>query len=222
MSEVTITLVKGQDSSHMNIEQATEDHITKVIDGFFALSGVSPTSPPPIVKPVVQPIPQETVKQKEKKFYPNKTEESSVKEPVQVVGTSTTGDAVKEVAKHAHNNIQIHGNPTTMEEVYPSNKSDFPTNVPDHVRTGIKKKANEPNRYKCRYKCVKCDKQSNHFIPEGTRTVDCHYCQTALDVKKATPGTQGIQPDKFMNWYVAGNQRPIEDFLYSRPHNLKQ
>lgn len=121
------------------------------------------------------------------------------------------------IIKNGHNHVNITGNPTSMDEVY-----NVPDNAPEHVKTGIKKGVDgKPNRYQCRYRCTKCEKTGKHFIPEGVETVDCHHCQASLQVKKATPGTQGIQPDKFKNWFVAGKQLPVSEFVYSHSHALK-
>jgi ribosomal protein L37AE/L43A len=122
--------------------------------------------------------------------------------------------------KHVINNTVIKGEPITMAEALKEAAATKENHVPDYFKTGIKVK-NGINHYRCRYRCPKCGHAGNHYIPEGTEIVDCHQCQTSMVVKKATPGTQGIQPDKFMNWYVAGDQLPVAEFVYGKANALK-
>lgn len=115
----------------------------------------------------------------------------------------------KEFPTYIPNNTTIAGDPQTMEEALSKEKDDMPL----HYKTGYKVIDGEKH-YKCRYRCTKCRHAGNHYIPEGVKQVDCHECQTTMLVKKATPGSQGIQPDKFKNWFVAGDQMPVSEFVY--------
>lgn len=132
-------------------------------------------------------------------------------EPKEVKPTTkpSVAKAVVDTLRHQRNDTTVHGNPTTMEEALGE-----PTEVPDFYKTGIKVR-DGVKHYKCRYRCVKCNSTGNHYIPEGVEQVDCYECQTSLMVKKATPGTVGLDRDKFGNWFVAGSQLPVEEFIYT-------
>jgi len=115
---------------------------------------------------------------------------------------------------HVTNNVVITKEPSSMEEALEEIEKKE-QEIPSYYNTGIKVK-NGINHYRCRYRCPKCNNTGNHYIPEGVKMVDCHECQTTMLVKKATPGTQGIQPDRFKNWFVAGEQLPVEEFVYGK------
>lgn len=125
--------------------------------------------------------------------------------------------AVEEPVKkstHKSNDTTVYGEPETMEEAMQLTAKPKNDVTPLHYKTGYKLADDGTKLYKTRYRCPKCKNAGNHYIPEGTTQVDCHECQTTMQVKKATPGTQGIQPDKFLNWYVAGDQLPVSQFVY--------
>lgn len=123
-----------------------------------------------------------------------------------------------ETVKHLPNPTEIIATPITMEEVA---EMIIESDEPSYFKTGIKVK-DGINHYKARYICTKCGHKGNHYIPEGVEFVDCHECQTSLLVKKATPGTQGIQKDRFGNWYVAGAQLPVHEFVYGKTSRVNQ
>lgn len=225
MSKIKLDLQRDNEatSALLEVSEATESQVDKAIDGFFSFFGVNST-------------PTQPRKSEEPKTAPEVVEQEpvikAVRPPVMTVPARVVSSqpmpvrqepvvpASKqvEIPKSVHNKIEVEGNPKSMDEYYYS----VPENAPEHVKTGIKKGENgRPNRYKCRYVCPKCKSKGNHFIPEGVETVDCHKCQCSMPVKKATPGTQGIQPDRFKNWFVAGEQRPILDFEHGKAHTIK-
>lgn len=108
-----------------------------------------------------------------------------------------------------HNDTRVAEEPKDMQEAV-SNFVDNENKTPLEYRTGYKIKDGE-KQYKCRYRCPKCGCTGNHYIPEGVESVDCHQCQTSMAVKRAT---RRFEPDKFLNWFVAGSQLAVSDFIY--------
>lgn len=82
----------------------------------------------------------------------------------------------------------------------------------NYFTTGYKIRNGE-KRYKCYYRCPKCNGKGQHYIPEDTHTVNCHTCNTVMMVQKAVPDSEEFKKDMYNNWYVAGNQRPIGKFI---------
>lgn len=216
MCNVRVDLQQNREvSSFMEISNAKPEQVDQVIQGFFGFFNVT-----------INPV-KETVKEVAKEVEPPivNMRKPFATETALPVHQGTIGQvlnrgvvAAETTVKHVANDTAIYNDePATMKDAM----AHISPNAPEHVFTGVKKEAGKPNRYQCRYRCTKCKKAGKHFIPEGVETVDCHHCQTSLPVKKATPGTQGIQPDKFMNWFVAGEQLPVENFRYGKGHTIK-
>lgn len=77
---------------------------------------------------------------------------------------------------------------------------------PEYFQTGVKDKDGIPH-YRCRYMCTSCGTISNHYIPEGANSVNCHECNEEMEVLSVKEET-GHETDKFANWYVAGHFQP--------------
>ena len=217
MCNVKVDLQQNREvSSFLEISDAKPEQVDQVIQGFFGFFNVAINPAKKEVKPPVSKMQQA--------FEDGKARQAFATETALPVHQGTIGQvlnrgtvAAQPTVKHVANDTEIHGEPETMNDAM----KHISPNAPEHVFTGVKKEAGKPNRYQCRYRCTKCKAAGKHFIPEGVETVDCHKCQTSLPVKKATPGTQGIQPDKFMNWFVAGEQLPVENFRYGKGHTIK-
>jgi hypothetical protein len=200
MSKITLHVKRNDTEVNFNAEGVQEGHIGQVIEGMFGALRVNLAKE---LTPVAAPVPVPA---------------QPVPTPKTVVATQNVQAAVSQpavaptVPKYQPNNTTIVGEPTTMEEALGEEPKD---GTPTHHKTGYKVK-DGVKHYKCRYRCTKCGNAGNHYIPDGVKQVDCHECQTTLDVKKATPGTQGIQPDKFLNWFVAGSQLPVSEFVYGQ------
>ncbi|MCY8890410.1 hypothetical protein P8918_12600 [Bacillus spizizenii] len=202
MSKIALSVKKENTELSFEAEGAQEDHVAQVIEGMFRSLSVNVVAKRPI-QSAPAPSPRSELSSKPLTIAQNA---SPTERKLTLADLSAPVNAAP---KHVENNTTIVGEPKTMEEAFPNTEDKAPT----HYKTGYKIK-DGVKHYKCRYRCTKCRNAGNHYIPEGVEQVDCHECQTSLMVKKATPGAQGIQPDKFMNWFVAGNQLPVSEFVY--------
>ncbi|PTY92971.1 hypothetical protein B5V90_02510 [Heyndrickxia sporothermodurans] len=210
MSNIKLEIKNSETQVSFQVDGAQEGHITQVIGGMFLElakgkygivhmdepKAVQPVTPAPVVP--VQPV------------QPVAPVQSSVPDK-----TAVSNAPAVNTRQHQPNNTTLAVEPENMDEAL---KVAVPDNsaIPSHFKTGYKVKDDGTKLFKTRYRCPKCKNAGNHYVPEGTTSVDCHGCQTTMQVKKATPGTQGIQPDKFMNWYVAGDQLPVSEFVYGQ------
>lgn len=196
MSNIKLEIKNSETQVSFQVDEAQEGHITQVIGGMFL----------------------ELAKGKYGIVHMNEPKEVQPVAPVQSSApdkTAVSNAPAVNTRQHQPNNTTLAVEPENMDEAL---KVAFTDNsaIPSHFKTGYKVKDDGTKLFKTRYRCPKCKNAGNHYVPEGTTSVDCHGCQTTMQVKKATPGTQGIQPDKFMNWYVAGDQLPVSEFVYGQ------
>lgn len=185
--------IKGDKELDMEIQNVSEEAKNIAVVQAFALFGVIPPQGP----------------------------SDPVKEAIAIAATvveearteAEPAIAYQEPPRPIYKPQYVHNDTTTDAEDMKQAVDYIPPNAPEWVHTGIKMKHGVPH-YRCRYKCTKCTAQSNHYIPMGVSQVDCHKCQTSLVVTKAIRGASMI-PDRFKNFYVAGNQLPVMDVTYS-------
>jgi hypothetical protein len=180
--------IEADKKARVDIPNPTEKQKDDALHGVFSLFGVSlPGTPIPPAYKEVQQAAQEVAA-------------ATLKEPP-VVHVPQPKPKLEPVERHHHVKAVVEGEPQTMEEA-PLPPKRKPPLVSDSVRIKNGKPA-----YRCFYRCTKCEHTGRHYIYEGTQTVDCHECQTSLQVKKATPGT-AFTADPKGNYYVAGAQIP--------------
>lgn len=74
--------------------------------------------------------------------------------------------------------------------------------VPEYYKTGIIKRDNGEDLYKCRYICPNCKAAHNRYVPRGTDKVDCHNCDYTMQIKPVSSDPE--VRDSFQNFYTAG------------------
>ena len=72
-----------------------------------------------------------------------------------------------------------------------------------HYHTGVKE-ADGIKKYKCRYFC-ECGNERNQYIELGTKEINCHSCDSIIDVYPAGKVDESGVPkrDKWGNFYIA-------------------
>lgn len=87
----------------------------------------------------------------------------------------------------------------------------------DPSKTGFKIDGDGTKRYKVRYKCPnnRCKTESNHFVPEGVKEVQCHECGTGMKVRRATQDAE-LTPDPYANFYIAGSRTPYYEYHHNK------
>ena len=122
-----------------------------------------------------------------------------------------------------------------LEVVHEEQPSGFGTTIGERMQAAMKKKEepvveeNDPSktgfkidddgkkRYKVRYKCPnnRCKTESNHFVPEGVKEVQCHECGTSMKLRRATQDAE-LTPDPYLNFYIAGSRTPYYEYVHNK------
>jgi hypothetical protein len=173
----------GDKVSELEVKQVSKGSEVAVIEGLFKLLNVS--SEKPTLPPVVEESPLAAVE---------------LQEAYNLVDLEVAKEE-RRIAK-AWKVIEVKG-PELQEDEPPY--FDESEDKPEYWVTGIKVNHEGLKKYKCRYWC-ECGSQSNHFIPLGTMTVDCHECGNEIDVMPATFNFDGDgvpDRDNYGNFFVA-------------------
>lgn len=197
---------QNKNSSILKIEDASEQHIHHLIDGLFASIGVAAI--PPIQQLQVDATPEKItsvtatvnkIKELPKQATPEEPDPAIVEAVTNFVNELSEGEE-KDDKETTLGNAMRKGIATLMPTVVDSR--------PEHYRTGVMKELGKPDRYKCRYKCTRCENEGNRYIKEGERSVYCHACNQVLITKKAVRDSKEFKADTWQNWYIAGDMKP--------------
>lgn len=211
-----LSLVDGEKRAELQLEEMTDTMKHKTLEGVFEVFGVSFSKTTPPQEPQKVEVPKPVVNVTAAQVAPDKAKQGEVtvvKPPVPTPAPAT---------RPAPAPLNVMADPTYRL----FNKSDIPAGMNSisewlehhHAndkkegkywhKTGIMYKADKP-AFRCKYNCNKCNMQSLHYIWDGTKSVDCHGCQTTLQVKKAVPGVHGLAQDPQGNFFIAGNLAPL-------------
>lgn len=79
--------------------------------------------------------------------------------------------------------------------------------VPEHFKTGIKKRSDEPEKYKCRYICPKCGTKENKYLYLYSEYMYCRVCNEKLSVTWIADEYNN-ETDEYNNFAFAGKFQP--------------